>query len=37
MTMILAGDIGGTKTLLRVAEKNSDGLIALPRNLILPT
>jgi glucokinase len=29
MTMILAGDIGGTKTLLRVAEKNSDGFTVL--------
>lgn len=29
MTMILAGDIGGTKTLLRFAEKNSDELTVL--------
>ncbi len=29
MTMILAGDIGGTKTLLRFAEKNSDGFTVL--------
>lgn len=29
MSMVLAGDIGGTKTLLRLAEKNSDGLTIL--------
>jgi glucokinase len=29
MTMILAGDIGGTKTLLRLAEANSDGFTVL--------
>ncbi|MFZ4729525.1 MAG: glucokinase [Pseudanabaena sp.] len=29
MSAILAGDIGGTKTLLRVAEKNSDGFTVL--------
>lgn len=29
MTIILAGDIGGTKTLLRVAEKNPDGFTVL--------
>ena len=29
MTMILAGDIGGTKTLLRFAEKNSDEFTVL--------
>ncbi|PZV12626.1 MAG: glucokinase [Pseudanabaena sp.] len=29
MTMILAGDIGGTKTLLRFAKKDSDGLTVL--------
>lgn len=29
MTIILAGDIGGTKTLLRVAEKNADGFRVL--------
>ncbi len=29
MTMILAGDIGGTKTLLSLAEKNSDGFTVL--------
>jgi len=29
MTMILAGDIGGTKTLLCLAEKNSDGFTVL--------
>jgi glucokinase len=29
MAIILAGDIGGTKTLLRVAEKNADGFRVL--------
>jgi len=29
MSMVLAGDIGGTKTLLRLAEKNSDGFTIL--------
>ena len=29
MTIILAGDIGGTKTLVRVAEKNADGFRVL--------
>lgn len=29
MTMILAGDIGGTKTLLSLAEKNSDGFTVM--------
>ncbi len=29
MTIVLAGDIGGTKTLLRLAQKNSDGLTIL--------
>jgi glucokinase len=29
MTMILAGDIGGTKTLLRFAKKSSDGFTVL--------
>ena len=29
MSAILAGDIGGTKTLLRVAEKNSGGFTVL--------
>jgi glucokinase len=29
MTIVLAGDIGGTKTLLRVAEKNPDGFTVL--------
>ena len=29
MTIILAGDIGGTKTLLRVAENNADGFRVL--------
>ncbi len=29
MTIILAGDIGGTKTLLRLAERNADGFLVL--------
>jgi glucokinase len=29
MTIVLAGDIGGTKTLLRFAEKNTDGFTVL--------